>query len=151
MNIYDKYILPRAVNWACKQETSMRQRMKVIPLATGSVLEIGVGSGLNLPLYDKENVKHLTAIEPSKEDLDIAKVYLDDRVEMFKEATNDTSFILNNSDTKNFDFSKTEFPEGMDSIVNLAQDGDVIGPYRDGESFKLAKVIKNGFEQFYNL
>lgn len=67
MNFYDKYILPRAVNWACKQETSMRQRMKVIPLATGNVLEIGVGSGLNLPLYDKENVKHLTTIEPSKE------------------------------------------------------------------------------------
>jgi ubiquinone/menaquinone biosynthesis C-methylase UbiE len=67
MTIYDKYILPRAINWVCKQETSMRQRMKVIPLATGNVLEIGVGSGLNLPLYNKKKVTHLTAIEPSKE------------------------------------------------------------------------------------
>lgn len=45
----------------------MRQRMKVIPLATGNVLEIGVGSGLNLPLYDKAHVRHLTAIDPSRE------------------------------------------------------------------------------------
>lgn len=67
MGIYDKYILPKLVNWACKQETSMRQRMKVIPLATGNVLEIGVGSGLNLSLYNSENVRHLTAIEPSRE------------------------------------------------------------------------------------
>ena len=34
----------------------MRQRMKVIPLATGNVLEIGIGSGLNLSIYNKENV-----------------------------------------------------------------------------------------------
>ncbi len=67
MNLYNKYILPKVVNWACKQETSMRQRMKVIPLATGNVLEIGIGSGLNLSIYNKENVKHLTGIDPSKE------------------------------------------------------------------------------------
>lgn len=67
MNIYNKYILPKVVDWACKQETNMRQRMKVIPLATGNVLEIGIGSGLNLSMYNSENVKHLTAIDPSKE------------------------------------------------------------------------------------
>ncbi|WP_223442376.1 class I SAM-dependent methyltransferase [Polaribacter litorisediminis] len=45
----------------------MRQRMKVIPLAAGNILEIRVGSGLNLPIYDKEKVTHLTAIDPSRE------------------------------------------------------------------------------------
>ncbi len=67
MGLYNKYILPKAVNWACKQETSTRQRMQVIPLATGKILEIGIGSGLNLPFYNKKNVKHLTAIDPSKD------------------------------------------------------------------------------------
>ena len=67
MGLYNKYILPKVIDWACKQEPTMRQREKVIPLATGKVLEIGIGSGLNLPIYNGENVNHLTAIDPSKE------------------------------------------------------------------------------------
>lgn len=60
-------MLPKVVDWACQQKPHMLQRMKVIPLATGNVLEIGIGSGLNLPIYNNKNVKHLTAIDPSKE------------------------------------------------------------------------------------
>lgn len=67
MELYNKYVLPKVVNWVCKQEPAMRQRIKVIPLATGNVLEIGIGSGLNLPLYNTDNIKHLTAIDPSIE------------------------------------------------------------------------------------
>jgi ubiquinone/menaquinone biosynthesis C-methylase UbiE len=65
MRLYDKYVLPNAINWACKQKSSMMQREKIIPLASGNVLEIGIGSGLNLPFYDKRKVNHLTAIDPS--------------------------------------------------------------------------------------
>ena len=67
MGLYYNYILPKVIDWACKQKPSMRQREKVIPLAHGEVLEIGIGSGLNLPVYDKQRVKHLTAIDPSRE------------------------------------------------------------------------------------
>ena len=66
MNLYNKYILPKAIDWACSQKPSMKQREKIIPLASGNVLEIGVGSGLNLPYYTK-NLLKLTAIDPSKE------------------------------------------------------------------------------------
>ena len=66
MNLYNKYILPKAIDWACGQKPSMKQREKIIPLAIGNVLEIGVGSGLNLPFYSK-NIEKLTAIDPSKE------------------------------------------------------------------------------------
>ncbi|MDP2069056.1 MAG: class I SAM-dependent methyltransferase [Lutibacter sp.] len=65
MGLYDKYVLPNAIDWACKQKSSMKQREKIIPLASGNVLEIGIGSGLNLPFYDKRKVNHLTAIDPS--------------------------------------------------------------------------------------
>lgn len=65
MGLYDKYILPNAIDWACKQKSSMMQREKIIPLASGMVLEIGIGTGLNLSFYDKRKVNHLTAIDPS--------------------------------------------------------------------------------------
>jgi len=76
MNLYDKYILPSAVNWACKQKSMNYQRKKIVPLAKGNVLEIGIGSGLNLPFYSKDKVKHLTAIEPSLETWNKNKVDL---------------------------------------------------------------------------
>lgn len=67
MGLYNKYLLPKVIDWTCKQKPNMYQRKKVVPLATGEVLEIGIGSGLNLAIYDKENVKRLTAIDPSEE------------------------------------------------------------------------------------
>ena len=67
MNLYNKYILPKIVHSACSGSSSKKQREKVIPLAHGNVLEIGIGSGLNLPFYNPKKVKSLTAIDPSIE------------------------------------------------------------------------------------
>lgn len=67
MGFYNKHILPKLVDRACQIGSAMKQREKIVPLAHGRVLEIGVGSGLNLPFYNKETVKHLTAIDPSAE------------------------------------------------------------------------------------
>ncbi|NNK32462.1 MAG: SAM-dependent methyltransferase, partial [Xanthomonadales bacterium] len=43
----------------------MKQREKVVPLAEGRVLEIGIGSGLNIPYYDPDRVTHLWGLDPS--------------------------------------------------------------------------------------
>ncbi|NOY96102.1 MAG: class I SAM-dependent methyltransferase [Chlorobi bacterium] len=67
MRLYNKYILPEVINWACRQKPNMQQREKVVPLAHGNVLEIGVGTGLNLPFYNKEKVQRLTTIDPSED------------------------------------------------------------------------------------
>jgi hypothetical protein len=65
--LYDNLILPKIIDWTCKQRPNMDQRRKVIPLASGNALEIGIGSGLNFPFYDKDKIKHLTGIDPSEE------------------------------------------------------------------------------------
>lgn len=67
MGFYDRYLLPKLVHMTCGQNPAMRQRAKVVPLATGRVLEIGIGSGLNIPLYDARNVTHLWGLDPSAE------------------------------------------------------------------------------------
>ncbi|WP_258105419.1 class I SAM-dependent methyltransferase [Marinoscillum sp. MHG1-6] len=67
MGLYDKYILPKVIDWTCQQRPNMKQREKVVPLAYGNVLEIGIGSGLNLPFYDQEKVKSLIGVDPAEE------------------------------------------------------------------------------------
>jgi len=73
MHVYDKYVLPRLVHCACGQRPAMRQRQKVVPLAVGSVLEIGIGSGLNIPYYDAQKVERLWGLDPSAEMWSIAQ------------------------------------------------------------------------------
>lgn len=65
MGLYNSYVLPKVIDWTCGSIPMMRQRQKVVPFASGKVLEIGIGSGLNLQYYDSKKVKHLTAIDPS--------------------------------------------------------------------------------------
>jgi ubiquinone/menaquinone biosynthesis C-methylase UbiE len=73
MGIYDKYLLPKLVHFTCGQVPTMRQREKVVPLAEGRVLEIGIGSGLNIPFYDAQRVEHLWGLDPSSEMWSIAQ------------------------------------------------------------------------------
>ena len=67
MGFYDKFLLPKVVHFTCGTNPPMKQRAKVVPLATGRVLEIGIGSGLNVPFYDTRKVTHLWGLDPSKE------------------------------------------------------------------------------------
>jgi|SRR5210317_120784 ubiquinone/menaquinone biosynthesis C-methylase UbiE len=67
MSFYEKYILPRFLNCACASEPITYQRKKVVPLAEGKILEVGIGSGLNLPFYNKSKIIEIWGIDPSEE------------------------------------------------------------------------------------
>ena len=67
MSLYDKYVLPKFLNCACGSNPVSRQRQKVVPLVEGKVLEVGIGSGLNLPFYDKSKIDELWGLDPSEE------------------------------------------------------------------------------------
>ena len=73
MSFYNKYILPKVLNCTCASKPINYQRDKIVPLAEGVVLDIGIGSGLNIPFYNKTKIKQLYGLDPSKELLDIAK------------------------------------------------------------------------------
>ena len=65
MSWYDEKILPWMINAACSSKPTQKQREKIVPRARGDVLEIGFGSGLNLPHYDRDKVRHIWGLEPS--------------------------------------------------------------------------------------
>jgi len=66
-SFYDRHILPRLVNMACGSAMASEERRKVVPLAEGVVVEVGIGSGLNLPFYDPDKVKHVIGVDPADE------------------------------------------------------------------------------------
>jgi ubiquinone/menaquinone biosynthesis C-methylase UbiE len=66
MGIYENHILPHVINCACGLKAVQKQRQKVVPQAKGRVLEVGMGSGLNLPFYNPENVEFVWGLEPSE-------------------------------------------------------------------------------------
>lgn len=67
MGMYSKFVLPKIVNCVCGLKPTRKQREKVVPLASGKVLEIGIGSGLNLPYYNSAQVDRVIGIDPSPE------------------------------------------------------------------------------------
>jgi ubiquinone/menaquinone biosynthesis C-methylase UbiE len=65
MSFYEDRVLPHLINWACSTRPQRKQREKIVHLAEGDVLEVGIGSGLNLPYFDKGRVRKIWGLEPS--------------------------------------------------------------------------------------
>ena len=73
MGLYSKYILPKVIHYTCGLKPNMRQRVKVVPHARGRVLEVGIGSGLNLPYYDAGKVTKVWGLDPAPEMTQMAR------------------------------------------------------------------------------
>lgn len=65
MSWYARTVLPHLLDLVCSMGPIQRQREKVIPQACGRVLEIGMGTGLNLPFYDRARVKSIVGVDPA--------------------------------------------------------------------------------------
>ena len=71
MSFYERRILPVLLDMTMRQRQLGKYRRHLIPTARGRVLEIGIGSGLNLPLYG-EGVDVLVGLDPSERLLSMA-------------------------------------------------------------------------------
>jgi ubiquinone/menaquinone biosynthesis C-methylase UbiE len=70
--LYARYVLPVLTDLAMRNSTARRERARFVPLATGVVLEVGVGSGLNIAHYGPD-VRTLYALDPSAQSLRMAR------------------------------------------------------------------------------
>lgn len=91
MTWWDRNVLPFLVEKACRSTQILAERKRWIPEARGDVLEIGIGSGLNLPFYDR--ISSLTAIDTSPELLTRAR----------RRATFPIDFVLGDAEALPFD------------------------------------------------
>jgi ubiquinone/menaquinone biosynthesis C-methylase UbiE len=64
MNFYERRILPQLIDLVCALPTFQRERGKVVPQAAGRVLEVGIGTGRNLPFYRREAVQCVCGVDP---------------------------------------------------------------------------------------
>lgn len=65
MNFYNEHILPSVIDFGCSMKPVMEQRRRLLGKAGGRVLEVGMGSGLNLAFYDPHQVELVWGLEPS--------------------------------------------------------------------------------------
>lgn len=65
MNLYERHVLPHLIDFACGMGAVMKARSQLVPQAQGRVLEIGIGSGLNLGFYDPQRVEVVVGVDPS--------------------------------------------------------------------------------------
>lgn len=72
MGFYERHVVPHIINCACGTKPIRYQRRKVVPKAEGTVLEIGIGTGLNLPYYDAAKVTKVIGLDPSERSWRIA-------------------------------------------------------------------------------
>jgi len=71
MGFYDRWILPRFMDFMMGDKPATEARKKALEGVAGSVLEVGFGSGHNLPLYPA-GVRRLVAVDPSRESFKLA-------------------------------------------------------------------------------
>ena len=72
MGFYQDQVVPLLTSLSMRNKNLAAYRERVVPEATGRVLEIGIGSGLNLPLYSPKTVQQVIGLEPSPKLLEMA-------------------------------------------------------------------------------
>ena len=122
MGFYDKYILPTFLNCACGTKPMQYQRKKIVPFAKGDVLEIGIGSGLNLPFYDLDKINKIWGLDPSEELNAMAKKVakdIDTDVDLVIGGAEEIPLPENSIDTILLTYTLCTIPKVKDSIKEI--------------------------------
>jgi ubiquinone/menaquinone biosynthesis C-methylase UbiE len=124
MGLYSRFLLPRIIHLACSTGPTMRQRAKIVPSARGRVLEVGIGSGLNLSFYDSESLEHLCGLDPSREMIAMATeaargTTLD--VELVCAGSEDIPYDADSFDTVVVTYALCSIPDAVGALAEMAR------------------------------
>ena len=70
---WERHGVPRLIKCACSQGQIMKARSRVIPAASGDVLELGCGGGINMEFYDPARIHSFAGLDPSAELLEMSR------------------------------------------------------------------------------
>lgn len=111
----------------------MKQREKIVPLAEGRVLEIGIGSGLNLPYYPSSKIKHLWGLDPSRETWALARkkhMKFDFNIEFIEASAEDIPLDSGCADTVLITYTICTIPDAISALMEarrvLKSDGSLL-------------------------
>lgn len=119
MNLYERYVLPPLLNWGCSCRPIQSQRDRIVPQAEGVVLELGFGSGLNLPHYDQSKVAKLYALEPAAGMIARARRRARDAgfpIEILQETAEELSLPAGSIDTILVTYSLCTIPDAVTAL-----------------------------------
>ena len=121
MNFYERWVLPRLIDLAMKHREATRQRQGLLPAARGRVLEIGIGSGLNLPFYGSE-VASVVGVDPSEARLALARGRLQDApfaVELLARSAEALPFEAGRFDSAVTTWTLCSVPDARSALAEL--------------------------------
>ncbi len=62
---WERNMVPKLIGYCCSQPSIMEARQRVVPQASGDVLELGCGGGINMSLYDPSQITSFSGVDPS--------------------------------------------------------------------------------------
>jgi ubiquinone/menaquinone biosynthesis C-methylase UbiE len=129
MGFYDKHFLPRVVHFTCGLKPALKQREKIVPRAQGTVLEVGIGSGLNIPYYDAQKVSHLVGLDPSADMWAIAQKNAEEHhieAEFLEAPAEDIPLERNSIDTVVMTYTMCTIPDvdkALEEVIRVLKPG----------------------------
>ncbi len=132
MGFYRKFVVPHLVNFAMDNKDAARCRSEIVPHAQGRVVEIGIGSGLNLPFYS-DQVTEVSGVDPSRELLEMTRQRTESvsfPVELINASAEELPLESNSADTVVMTWTLCSIPDPARAVSEmrrvLKSSGDLI-------------------------
>ena len=119
---YEKFLLPKLLDTCCSTKPIQYQRKKIVPQAKGKVLEIGVGSGLNIPFYEKKGIHKVYGLDPSEELCEMARKTAENnqlKIDFLINSAEEVELPSNSVDTVLITYTLCTIPNPFDALKEI--------------------------------